>query len=234
MTTYYDSAVNDMPVTSTGFVYQFGADVTFWLNVVSNIIAGQASAAPVTFNVTGGAGLQSVTVGYGETRSIQVKGNVVNAVVGSGEAPSVRVVISDNQQTLQVTQVGLGTESTIYTGTGDQETVLQPGTWAVVAGTSPAEIDSGTATEGSVLLYDLGIDGTTSGTAPELAAMFIKIYDASSMLQGTVSATSNGPTHRQGRAYLPVGWSFKLYYTNGDSITHEISGFAQLCAGASP
>jgi hypothetical protein len=105
VTTLYDTAVVGTPVTASGTIWTSGQDISFWLNVVSNFILGQASAAPVTFTVIGQGRPTTVTIVYGETRSIPVTGNLVGAKVLSGSTPSCRVVLSEEEQVLQVLTV---------------------------------------------------------------------------------------------------------------------------------
>ena len=107
MVTYYDSATDPKGnVTATRQVFAFGGDSTVWVNAVSNLIADQESSAVCTLSMTGGDGLDTFSVVYGEQRSYQMTGNVLNATVLAGLAPNVRIVISDDPQTLQVLTLG--------------------------------------------------------------------------------------------------------------------------------
>ncbi|MGI0131335.1 MAG: hypothetical protein ACREEC_14485, partial [Thermoplasmata archaeon] len=93
MTTYFDSAAQATTL-NTGDIYSFGSLQTFWINLVSNLLAGQGTGPATTFTVRG-AGVDAITVAYGETRSLEVTGSDVSVVVPSSPpAVALRIVLS--------------------------------------------------------------------------------------------------------------------------------------------
>jgi hypothetical protein len=116
VTTYKDTAEDNSDLTAGGtFKFQPGAgqEATFWLNLVNNRIAGQAVGQNVTFSVySNSAANSTVSVAYGTTNSVQVTGYSVAATAAASPACDVRVVLSDQEQTLTVQTIGSVASST--------------------------------------------------------------------------------------------------------------------------
>lgn len=108
MATYLDTALpgSAQIVQGSHFEYWFGYEASFYLSLVSNLIAGQANAGNVTFEVRSKRrGVTYVTVGYGDQISVPVTGSGVVATLPGSPSLNLRIVISDEPQTLDVQTV---------------------------------------------------------------------------------------------------------------------------------
>ena len=109
MTTYLDTSAPGSagPVSATGQVYAFGAEIDFFISIASNLISSQATGPSVEFVIySRKAGPQTIQVDYGTTNTTyQVKqtGYLINVIVPSSvNAVSCRVVISSEPFPLTV------------------------------------------------------------------------------------------------------------------------------------
>lgn len=108
------------------------------------------------------------------------------------------------------------------------------GHYNIPISTGDTTLTSYTTSASGVLLYDIGIDDVVTGTAPLTAGLWIAVYDASSTLQGTVAANPTGPNKRNGRYWLPSGYTYEVIFANADSIAHAVSAYVQFISGGSP
>jgi len=109
LTTYLDTSAPGSagPVSATGQVYAFGAEIDFFISIASNLISSQATGPSVEFVIySRKAGPQTIQVDYGTTNTTyQVKqtGYLINVIVPSSvNAVSCRVVISSEPFPLTV------------------------------------------------------------------------------------------------------------------------------------
>jgi len=114
---YLDTSATGKPVTASGTVKDFGAEVDFFISIASNLIAGQSTGPTTQFTIYSKKnGVSTVNVDYGTVNANwaeKYSGYRVEAAVGAGAgAVSCRVVIKSSPFPLEVVTVATAASST--------------------------------------------------------------------------------------------------------------------------
>lgn len=111
MVTYVDTqagGTNNDLVQGGSFEWALNLGTQFWLNVANNLITGQQTGQTVTFKIQDIRGSETVTVRYGETKSVPCTGHLVTTApptLPASPPADLWIVIDDQEVPLSVTTV---------------------------------------------------------------------------------------------------------------------------------